>query len=396
MARFATVDEAETCYKDELLQHHLTIRRWLYFVDHARIDDQPTWQPQDRAAAVLAAQSLLPVIEGAPCKGCNEVPRLRRFDGKLLGMVCECGCGRNQSILKGSMFENHPPEKYVPAMLLFVQGSQNRSMATLASDVDIQRRTLREWSTEWQGIMGDQLATYPWIAGTKVGGPGLIVQVDESFFNRPKRGSRAFCASAGARRRQRWIWGAVGEDGANIGDVFLLVLPEDDDPARSAAVLMECLIVAVARGSIIVHDDWGGYRKIDWAKLKREYDFEHRPECVVNHSKEIVNLWGFHTQRIEAVWGVLKRWLWHWLLGTRSTRTSLYWVIGFSIAFVLTSHSHVIVRVCAFCICSPRWIRTKHGGRVPWDRAVVFGDVDEWVWRKKSGNCMGIFLDALR
>jgi len=82
------------------------------------------------------------------------------------------------------MFENHPPEKYVPAMLLFVQGSQNRSMATLASDVDIQRRTLREWSTEWQGIMGDQLATYPWIAGTKVGGPGLIVQVDESFFNR--------------------------------------------------------------------------------------------------------------------------------------------------------------------------------------------------------------------
>ena len=49
---------------------------------------------------------------------------------------------------------------------------------------------------------------------------------------------------------------------------------------------------------MILHDDWGAYCAMDWDSLP----FTHSPASVVNHSKEIVNLWGMNTNRIDSVW----------------------------------------------------------------------------------------------
>ena len=73
--------------------------------------------------------------------------------------------------------------------------------------------------------------------------------------------------------------------------------------------------------------------QLDWSTLP----FRHEPCCVVNHSKEIVNVFGLDTNRIESVWGALKRWL-----------------------------------------------RKRGGGRLPLGRVSVELCVWEFLWRKKA------------
>ena len=55
----------------------------------------------------------------------------------------------------------------------------------------------------------------------------------------------------------------------------------------------------------VVHDDWGAYQALSWQDLP----FGHSARDVVNHSKEAKNIFGRHTNAIEAVWSSLKRWL---------------------------------------------------------------------------------------
>ncbi len=64
------------------------------------------------------------------------------------------------------------------------------------------------------------------------------------------------------------------------------------------------LLATVAPGSRILHDDWGAYRALPWSSLP----YEHSPRSVVNHSKEIRNIFGESTNHVEALWSSLKRW----------------------------------------------------------------------------------------
>ncbi len=86
--------------------------------------------------------------------------------------------------------------------------------------------------------------------------------------------------------------------------VFFL-LPSNVAKPRGAAALRAALLRFVRPGSRIVHDDWGAYRAMDWTTLP----FAHDARSVVNHSKEIKNRFGQHTNHIEAVWSSFKRWL---------------------------------------------------------------------------------------
>ena len=68
--------------------------------------------------------------------------------------------------------------------------------------------------------------------GYQVGGPGIRVEIDESFVGKVKRTAAPFHAAAAARERdglvQRWLWGAVeGIGRACGGDAVVVVLPYD-------------------------------------------------------------------------------------------------------------------------------------------------------------------------
>ena len=121
---------------------------------------------------------------------------------------------------------------------------------------------------------------------TQIGGPGIIVEIDESKFGRRKY-------NRGHRIEGAWVFGGI--ERTTEQKFFVKVVDN-----RNAETLLEAIEEHVLPGSIIHSDCWKAY-----SRLSSELDVEHR---IVNHSKGFVNKTdGTHTNTIEAKWGALKR-----------------------------------------------------------------------------------------
>ncbi|XP_054091174.1 uncharacterized protein LOC128922869 [Zeugodacus cucurbitae] len=126
------------------------------------------------------------------------------------------------------------------------------------------------------------------VAVGKIGGPGKVVQIDESKFGKRKY-------NKGRRVEGHWVLGMV-EDGSD--DLRLEVCPEN---VRSAEVLIPLIRKHLAQGTTIHTDCWKAYDCLSG------HGYEHRR---VNHSdpdNPFVAKDGTHTQRIESQWRVIKK-----------------------------------------------------------------------------------------
>ncbi|XP_049308337.1 uncharacterized protein LOC125777444 [Bactrocera dorsalis] len=122
----------------------------------------------------------------------------------------------------------------------------------------------------------------------KIGGPGKIVQIDESKFGRRKY-------NKGRRVEEHWVLGMV-EDGSE--DIRLEVSP---DNLRTADILILLIQKHVAEGSIVRTHCWQAYDALP------NFGYVHQK---VNHSDDtnpFGSEGGVHTQRIESQWSVVKR-----------------------------------------------------------------------------------------
>ncbi|CAK1597792.1 unnamed protein product [Parnassius mnemosyne] len=122
----------------------------------------------------------------------------------------------------------------------------------------------------------------------KIGGPGKIVQIDESKFGKRKY-------NKGRHIEGHWVLGMI-EDGSE--DLRLEVCP---DNIRSAEVLVPLIQRHVAAGTTIHTDCWRAYDCL------AEHGYTHKK---VNHSdpdNPFVAEDGTHTQRIESQWRAVKR-----------------------------------------------------------------------------------------
>ncbi|EDO38010.1 predicted protein, partial [Nematostella vectensis] len=108
---------------------------------------------------------------------------------------------------------------------------------------------------------------------SKIGGPGKLVQIDET-----KVGHRK-C------HRGQWVFGGIEEAGWKV--VFVAV------PDRTGNTLLPI----IKESSVIVSYCWRSYSKLE------EEGYNQQP---VNHSEEFVNEQGWHTNKIEGHWRLLK------------------------------------------------------------------------------------------
>uniref|UniRef100_A0A914CUD6 ISXO2-like transposase domain-containing protein n=1 Tax=Acrobeloides nanus TaxID=290746 RepID=A0A914CUD6_9BILA len=95
-----------------------------------------------------------------------------------------------------------------------------------------------------------------------IGGPGVIVQIDESKFGKRKY-------SRGRAIEGHWVLGMIAD---RSKDFRLAICPEN---LRDANTLIPIIKDNVAPGSIIHTDAWRAYARLN------EHGFEHH---VVNHS----------------------------------------------------------------------------------------------------------------
>ncbi|CAK1597651.1 unnamed protein product [Parnassius mnemosyne] len=154
------------------------------------------------------------------------------------------------------------------------------SMATIADWYSYCRETVVIYQINVQKNIG------------KIGGPGKVVQIDESKFGKRKY-------NKGRHIEGHWVLGLI-EDGSE--DLRLEVCPEN---VRSAEVLVPLIQKHVIEGSIIHTDCWRAYDCLG------SYGYIHKK---VNHSdpdNPFVAPDGTHTQRIEAQWRVVKKYYKH-------------------------------------------------------------------------------------
>ena len=126
----------------------------------------------------------------------------------------------------------------------------------------------------------------------QLGGPGIIVQIDESVFSTKAKYHRG----AALNQKPLWVFEAVDEDGMGYMEIV-----ED----RSRMTLEAVINNRIIAGSVIHSDCWPSYNHISTIANK---NFTHG---TVNHSNKKYPfkdpITGVHTNRIEGYWSKHKR-----------------------------------------------------------------------------------------
>ena len=119
----------------------------------------------------------------------------------------------------------------------------------------------------------------------KIGGPGHVVEIDESKFGKRKY-------HKGRRVEGCWVLGGIDRE---TKETFFQVVPD-----RSAETLLPILIDNIHPESIVISDCWKAYHTLS-QHFKDYRNINHSLHFVDPNDKKI------HTNTIESTWRVLKR-----------------------------------------------------------------------------------------
>ena len=122
-----------------------------------------------------------------------------------------------------------------------------------------------------------------------LGGPGVVVQIDESLFRHKPKYHRGY-----ATRNEVWVFGLCDTSVSPAQGLMCIV------PDRRAQTLLPIIQRHVRTGSIVHSDQWRAYDRVQQLPSVSTHD-------TVNHSVEFVSPTGVHTQNIESYWSRVKR-----------------------------------------------------------------------------------------
>ncbi|CAL2050358.1 unnamed protein product [Caenorhabditis brenneri] len=190
----------------------------------------------------------------------------------------------------GSFFENL---KVTIQEMLFLAAdwveNPDKKINSVAKQHKINRKTVIE-AHEWFRRMTMQWFLRESAANPdlKLGGPGTVVEIDETLVYRAK-----YNRGRMLRRKQVWVFGMIQRGTSKI--VMFRV------PRRNADTLLPLIAKYVKPGTTIVSDGWAAYGGISNMRA----GFTHR---WVNHKLNFVDPGdsAVHTQSIEASWNGLK------------------------------------------------------------------------------------------
>jgi transposase-like protein len=189
-------------------------------------------------------------------------------------------CKKSVSIFKNSFF-GKSRVKCSMALLIGYLWLCKASRTTIMMSTGLSSATITDYIGYYRALIARSLKN----TEKMIGGPGIIVQIDEC-----KLGKRKY--HRGHKVEGVWVIGGVEKTEKRA--VFLESVPD-----RSADTLLSVISRRVARDSIIHTDMWKSYEKIE-----EKLGIEH---FTVNHSENFKDPeTGVHTNAIEGTWNGLK------------------------------------------------------------------------------------------
>lgn len=198
---------------------------------------------------------------------------------KRLKIQCNSKTNRLfNSIFEGSRFELKKICEII-SMYLMLNPPHTEMMLT---ELKCGPSTICSW-TSWTR---DICARWLEINSEKLGGPNIVVEIDESHIGRHQKG--AWGPTVG-----RWVFGGYERGSKKL---FIATVPD-----RSGSTLIEVIKRWILPGTTIVSDSWAAYNSLN------KQGFYH---LKVNHKIEYVNYKNpellIHTQGIERSWLEMK------------------------------------------------------------------------------------------
>ena len=218
------------------------------------------------------------------CTMCgSEMNWVRRGD-RSDGYIWECRRQINgkrhrceRSIREGSWFENS--NMTIEEVLKFTYWwCQDLNQWQIKQQLGLGSHTAVDWDMFCREVC--EVALFD--GREKIGGPGKLVQIDES-----KIGKRKY--HRGHVVEGQWVFGGIEEDSRKC----FIATVED----RTEETLLNLIKGWIEPGTTIVSDCWKGYVNLS------KHGYIHK---TVNHSVEFVNEEGFHTNKIEGHWRQMK------------------------------------------------------------------------------------------
>ena len=122
-----------------------------------------------------------------------------------------------------------------------------------------------------------------------LGGPGVIVQINESLFRHKPKYHRGRPAA-----QEVWVFGMVDTSQSPALGVMMTV------PDRTAQTLLPIIQRHLRNGTIVHSDQWRAYNRVQQLPSVTQH-------ATVNHSLNFVDPTnGTHTQNVESYWNRVK------------------------------------------------------------------------------------------
>ena len=186
------------------------------------------------------------------------------------------------SIKVGSIFEKYRFHLKVGIQLLW-KWSIDAKDTDIKKEIDVDKKVLIDFYDDLRKCCVSYFKTNP----CKLGGDGIICQIDESLFrHKPKY------HKGRATDHEIWVFG-IADTSYEPSKIYLEIVDN-----RSASTLLPIVQRICRNGTIIISDQWKAYNKIE------KLGFHH---LTVNHSLNFVDpITVAHTQSIESYWAKVK------------------------------------------------------------------------------------------
>jgi hypothetical protein len=175
----------------------------------------------------------------------------------------------------------------LPQCMLFLHlWSKNYTEKLILDDFSFSNKTVVDWSRFCRDLCVSHFESDT----SFIGGPGSIVEIDETLVVKRKSNSGRVLAAG-------WLFGGIERRGDGQFNCFICLVYD-----RSEAHLTHLIQEHVALGTHIITDGWAAYRNLS----TRGYT-----HSVVIHEENFVSPTNaqVHTQTIEATWSSLKRFI---------------------------------------------------------------------------------------